>query len=342
MAGGDKAFLKQTPEQAAQGLHEEMKEMPFTESLKKALAAEMDVQEGDVIPLNSAMKSQVEAENSMSISVAAKVITMSLSVDQYESLRQRVCPEEAIKPQTGEMRRFLKSWGFSLGSAAKHGPRLNHLGVLGLALQQEAKVVAIHCSRTDPPSFDLGAALQSGASSVSSWLHEHRKKLMFSALVLLGLLLIWAAKVYGPRGYQKLTGPDQRTFRRTLAQRFESRSARIDRVKSRVEKYSQRAFEMVMAAEPDYEDSELQYYVRILDSCKGDAKVICGSPWGKFYTPGDCELCKRRIDRREKGCQCTQGGHRLCWTCMTSIMNWESLAAKEGQQPWTWSIKDWL
>ena len=27
------------------------------------------------------------------------VITMSLSVDQYESLRQRVCPEEAIKPQ---------------------------------------------------------------------------------------------------------------------------------------------------------------------------------------------------------------------------------------------------
>ena len=29
--------------------------------------------------------------------------------------------------------------------------------------------------------------------------HEHRKKLMFSALVLLGLLLIWAAKVYGPR-----------------------------------------------------------------------------------------------------------------------------------------------
>ena len=23
-------------------------------------------------------------------------------------------------------------------------------------------------------------------------------------------------------------------------------------------------------------------------------EVICGSPWGKFYTPGDCELCKRR------------------------------------------------
>ena len=23
-------------------------------------------------------------------------------------------------------------------------------------------------------------------------------------------------------------------------------------------------------------------------------QVICGSPWGKFSTPGDCELCKRR------------------------------------------------
>ena len=72
-------------------------------------------------------------------------------------------------------------------------------------------------------------------------------------------------------------------------------------------------------------------------------QVICGSPWGKFSTPGDCELCKRRhmsffvfegqthgrdftkyrtarwsqgIDRKEKGCQCIQGGHRLCWTCM--------------------------
>lgn len=65
-------------------------------------------------------------------------------------------------------------------------------------------------------------------------------------------------------------------------------------LKRLLRRYSQRAFELVMAAEPDYEaahigapfdgttchpvskicqDTELQYYVRILDSCKGDAKA---------------------------------------------------------------------
>ena len=73
-------------------------------------------------------------------------------------------------------------------------------------------------------------------------------------------------------------------------------------------KYAQRTFHLVMAAEPDYEDTELQYYVKVLNGCKGHAKafessreavfltkqVLCGSPWGPFHTPGECELCKLR------------------------------------------------
>lgn len=32
-----------------------------------------------------------------------------------------------------------------------------------------------------------------------------------------------------------------------------------------------------MAAEPNYEDTELQYYVKVLNGCKGHAKAFEGS-----------------------------------------------------------------
>ena len=47
-----------------------------------------------------------------------------------------------------------------------------------------------------------------------------------------------------------------------------------------------------MAAEPDYEDTELQYYVRILDSCKGDAKARIG--WMMLNAIGQTQTHKRR------------------------------------------------
>lgn len=342
---GNDQFLQHTKQaQVVQGLSAEMEEEPVRLSFRQSLASSMNVKENDVRFDSSGIRPQ--ADRTMQLLIKAKVTTMALSVDGYLDLRQRFCPFAPEKPSIAEMRRFLQSWRSSLQRKATLPERQG----LGTVLENaQTQVASVTCSKTEPPSFDLGATLRSGVTSVfdwvpsvSEWLHHHSRVLFFLALLLLLLLLIWAAMVYGPRGYQKLTGPDQRTFRRTLAQRFESRSARIERVKSRVEKYAGRTFEMVMAAEPDYEDTELQYYVKVLNRCKGHAKVLCGSPWGPFHTPGDCELCKRRIDCAEKGCQCAQGGHRLCWNCMVTIINWESLSSQEGQHSWTWSIKDWL
>ena len=97
---------------------------------------------------------------------ATQVLTMSLPVDEYESLRQRICPEQNVLPEplalqfsgknwpsfrhtctsqlfkcnhcissqtewarvfssvlrTGEMSKFLRSWGSWLGSASKSTP----------------------------------------------------------------------------------------------------------------------------------------------------------------------------------------------------------------------------
>ena len=33
---------------------------------------------------------------------------------------------------------------------------------------------------------------------------------------------------------------------------------------------------------------------RIIQTTSDGPEVLCGSPWGPFHTPGDCELCKRR------------------------------------------------
>lgn len=138
--------------------------------------------------------------------------------------------------------------------------------------------------------------------------HEHRKKLTLGLFILVGLLLIWAATIFGPRpnqsrelsmqasvvqnahvfrvmayawksysremrwiemnaifkmcthdleriqisshllqivrGYQKLTGPDQRTFRNNLARRHDPRSAAIAdyQVVARCSKFSTDGF----------------------------------------------------------------------------------------------------
>jgi len=227
---------------------------------------------------------------------------------------------------------FLKK--FSLAMKTIPPERLVRLRQLGSQLSL-ATVTGITCSEVSPHSDGLMAW-------ASRW---SRHTVIVLAAVICIATLCCCCSLFGHRGYQRVTGaPDTRTVRQGAAQppRFESRSARMERVKSRVEKYSQRALDLVMAAEPDFEDTELQYYVKILNRCRGHAKSVCGSPWSEWQTSGDCELCKRRIDRPEKGLQCTQGGHRLCFRCMTSIMNWETLAAQEGQNSWTWAHKDWL
>eukprot|EP00441_Pelagodinium_beii_P014165 CAMPEP_0197670952 /NCGR_PEP_ID=MMETSP1338-20131121/75699_1 /TAXON_ID=43686 ORGANISM="Pelagodinium beii, Strain RCC1491" /NCGR_SAMPLE_ID=MMETSP1338 /ASSEMBLY_ACC=CAM_ASM_000754 /LENGTH=652 /DNA_ID=CAMNT_0043250771 /DNA_START=96 /DNA_END=2054 /DNA_ORIENTATION=- len=161
------------------------------------------------------------------------------------------------------------------------------------------------------------------------------------SVVLVLVLVFFLLRQFGRRGYQRLGGW-QRSLGRSLAARLETRSARQIRVKRRVEKYAGRALDLLMAPEPEYDDSELLYLVRVLNRCRGHAKALCGSPWGPWQTSGDCQICKRRIDRAEKGLQCGSGGHRLCWPCMVSIMNWETLAVQEGDNAWTWATKEWL
>eukprot|EP00439_Symbiodinium_sp_Y106_P030381 s3232_g3.t1 len=201
---------------------------------------------------------------------------------------------------------FLKK--FSLAMKTIPPERLVRLRQLGSQLSL-ATVTGITCSEVSPHSDGLMAW-------ASRW---SRHTVIVLAAVICIATLCCCCSLFGHRGYQRVTGaPDTRTVRQGAAQppRFESRSARMERVKSRVEKYSQRALDLVMAAEPDFEDTELQYYVKILNRCRGHAKSVCGSPWSEWQTSGDCELCKRRIDRPEKGLQCTQGGHRLCFRCI--------------------------
>ncbi|CAJ1357575.1 unnamed protein product [Effrenium voratum] len=316
-------------------------EKPPEVSFQVSLAEAMHVQEKDVEVMESGLLGEV-VEQALILFLAAKVDVGSLQPGVFNKLRANFC--STSEPSRAERAAFLKSWAAALQNAAVMDlRRLKHVQALSLALQSpDAEVLEVTCSEYHPPSFDLGASIQQGVSSTGSWLHDHEQTLLLLLLLLLLAVAMWAALIYGPRGYQKLTGPDQRTIRRTLAQRFESRAARIERVKSRVEKYSQRALDLVMAPEPDFEDTELLYYVKVLNRCRSHAKVMCGSAWGQWHSAGDCELCKRRVDRAEKGCQCAQGGHRLCWRCMVSIMNWESLASQEGQFSWSWAIKDWL
>jgi hypothetical protein len=41
------------------------------------------------------------------------------------------------------------------------------------------------------------------------------------------------------------------------------------------------------------------------------------------------ETCKAKVDRREKGLHCSNGGHRICWSCMVKHVDWERLVREE-------------
>jgi hypothetical protein len=45
--------------------------------------------------------------------------------------------------------------------------------------------------------------------------------------------------------------------------------------------------------------------------------------------PPCIQVCKKSIDRKEKGLHCSNGGHRICWGCMVDNIKWEVVVEKE-------------
>jgi len=84
-------------------------------------------------------------------------------------------------------------------------------------------------------------------------------------------------------------------------------------------------------AEPtvDYDDPLLKNGIALLVSCKEYVKPLCGGGWTTWSAPGTCQQCSIPIDRKEKGLHCTNGGHRICWTCMVKNIDWTKVITKD-------------
>merc|ERR1712187_861507 len=92
-----------------------------------------------------------------------------------------------------------------------------------------------------------------------------------------------------------------------------------------------RASRMLNAPTPNYSDPDLQLCIDVLKSHRGFVKASCGAPWNdEWSSPGECHVCKCRVDRKEKGVHCPNGNIRMCWTCMCDNIDWERIA-KEAQ-----------
>lgn len=238
-------------------------------------------------------------------------------------------------------KKFKKSLGPSLKVAADSNPKAFPLvAMLAKALLGDSvgfEVVGAHGKSSAPLTL-----AQRLTKALTSFVLAHQQALIIGGIVLVSFSTLWYLVAnYGARGYQRL-GAQSRLWGRSIASRLESRSARQLRVRQRVEKYAQKALDLLMAPEPEFQDAELVYLVRVLNRCRIHAKSSCGSAWGQWVKSGDCQTCQRRIDRAEKGLQCSSGGHHLCWPCMVSVMDWENLAIQEGDSTWTWATKEWL
>jgi len=104
---------------------------------------------------------------------------------------------------------------------------------------------------------------------------------------------------------------------------------RIQNTKAAVEALAARAEELLEGLGANESSPELLSTVDKLKEYQGYVKHICGSPWREWSAPGDCQVCKKKVDRKEKGLHCQKGGHRICWTCMCQKMDWEKLAEAE-------------
>jgi len=288
---------------------------------------------------------KVRVEN-VGFALAAGKFELATSVKYFIPLGSLVSDVEDLVHDIGfdsssSAKSFKKSLGPNLKAVVDSYPKDFPLtAVLTKALLDDGsilEVVGAHGKSMAPLTF-----MQRLTRAMTSFFLRFKEVLIIGGIVLVSFCTLWYLVAnYGARGYQRL-GAQSRLWGRSIASRLESRSARQLRVRQRVEKYAQKALDLLMAPEPDYQDSELTYLVRVLNRCRIHAKTLCGSPWGQWVKSGDCQTCKRRIDRAEKGLQCASGGHHLCWPCMVGIMDWENLAVQEGDSTWTWATKEWL
>merc|ERR1711998_570567 len=75
----------------------------------------------------------------------------------------------------------------------------------------------------------------------------------------------------------------------------------------------------------DYGSPELAALVDILKAQRHAVPPFCGGSWVVWHEPGYCQVCGIAVDRIEKGLQCSNGGHRLCWPCMVKQVNWREI-----------------
>eukprot|EP00440_Ansanella_granifera_P033393 gb/GFBE01036235.1/.p1 GENE.gb/GFBE01036235.1/~~gb/GFBE01036235.1/.p1 ORF type:complete len:687 (+),score=82.39 gb/GFBE01036235.1/:1-2061(+) len=346
LSGGiqtERRLRSESKNQALERLQRELQLPGAQDAVARAIASALDI-----------MVNEVDVRNP-SAQMSSDMASLLLSMDAHVTLPSgaQFSPWKAQVQSLGHAesdraQKFLQQLGPELKSAASYEPaRLPDVKILAQALLGAgAKVVSAE-TRVLPPAgsgiLQIGP-LKIDYGPVQEWVQEERKTLLKVGLAVMLLpLAYWLCCSVVPRGYQRIAGsPQTRSFARSVYLSIESRSSRSSRVKIRVEKYASRALDLLMAAEPDYQDSELIYLVKVLNRCRGHAKALCGSPWGQWQTSGDCQMCRRRVDRAEKGLQCAQGGHRLCWPCMVKILDWDSLGAEEGMNQWTWVSKDWL
>ena len=75
----------------------------------------------------------------------------------------------------------------------------------------------------------------------------------------------------------------------------------------------------------DFGSPTLEKMVRVLREMKTHVPALCGTPWLDWRERGQCQVCDKAVDCKEKGLHCEAGGHRICWACMIKKIQWVEL-----------------
>lgn len=92
-------------------------------------------------------------------------------------------------------------------------------------------------------------------------------------------------------------------------------------------------FKELTSKEPvNWASPELSAIVDKLKANRHHVKALCGAVWNEWSKPGDCQVCHCKVDRKEKGLHCANDGHRICWACMCSNIDWVKLTEEAMKQ----------
>merc|ERR1711988_1239998 len=89
-----------------------------------------------------------------------------------------------------------------------------------------------------------------------------------------------------------------------------------------------RVVNAVLAAQnPNYHDPAFQKCVQMLknENIRKYVAPICGGEWNEWSAVGQCQVCAKQVDHKDKGLHCSYGGHRICWACMATSIDWTEL-----------------